>query len=353
MMKNLILASAISFLLILPCLSEAANTSKIKQEGNDNRAAILQATINSTDDNNYGEIVQAGKGNVGKIIQNTSSAEAYIKQVVTGSATLQFGNFAVIQQQSSQGSIATIHQTADNSPNNEAEIQQKDRFNEATIKQTGHHLTAKIVQGDLSGQDNIVSIEQIGFWNRLGANGGGGNDSFTQDGDGNTANFIQVAQISDIEGFQNGNGNEVDITQGQKGNDRRRNSIPEIRCLNCFASISQTGNLNTATIIQQGLNGYSGVDLEAIITQNGWENVASIEQYGTDNFAEITLTGNYNEASILQDGNDNFADVSYTGNNNQFSLEQHGDGNSFTIDIVGDGNTAFLGVVQNGGVTFP
>lgn len=109
---------------------------------------------------------------------------------------------------------------------------------------------------------------------------------------------------------------------------------------------------------------------EAVITQNGSNNTASIDQTGegngaysisgswghkkpdkhpgdgnSDNFASILQNGNGNEAAIVQDGSNLEGKIKQTGNANFATLDQTGNGLSYKIDQNGADTTLRNGIV--------
>jgi len=296
MIKHYALPIFTAVLCLAATGAEAINTLDIDQEGSDHRAFIEQATTYPYDaDGNLATITQAGRGQVGEILQRTGSDnEAHIKQ--EGYGTLNFPNHAKIDQ-SSHHNLATIVQEFSEKKqsfnNNQAEIEQRSGYNEAHILQVGNLSDARIEQ-------------ETGTWNK------------------------------------------ATIDQGKKGNNSKKNYVPDEPCNDCEASILQSGEGNEASIVQRGLDGLNGGDLLATITQLGDENIASISQYGYGNTATIGQYGNYNDATIGQYGNDNTATIEQNGDYNTGSIMQTGDSNEFTLTQNGDGLN--FSIVQDGGL---
>lgn len=109
---------------------------------------------------------------------------------------------------------------------------------------------------------------------------------------------------------------------------------------------------------------------EAVITQNGSNNTASIDQSGegggsysisgtwghkkpdkfpgdgnSGNFASILQNGNGNEAAIVQDGNNLEGKITQTGNANFAALDQSGNGLNYRITQNGSDTTLKNGII--------
>jgi len=290
--------------------AEAINTLDIDQEGYGQRAYIEQATVDPYDaDGNLATIRQAGRGQHGIILQQSGSDnEAHIRQEgYGGTSSLDslancsvsgFGNCARIKQ-SASGGVATIVQEfreeGHSYNNNEAQIEQRSAGNNAHIVQVGNHSFARVDQ-------------------EVGA--------------GNTAN----------------------ISQGQKGNNSKKNFVPDEPCEHCIATILQSGAGNTATIEQRNPDrSNSGIyPHEAFITQQGDGNTATISQLGFNDYASILQNGMGNTATIDQYGDQNTATITQTGNYNTGNIAQTGDSNGFTLIQNGDGLS--FSIVQDGGL---
>ncbi|MFT5704897.1 MAG: minor curlin subunit [Shewanella sp.] len=91
-----------------------------------------------------------------------------------------------------------------------------------------------------------------------------------------------------------------------------------------LVNLVQLGNLNTASVMQIGNNNY--VDM----LQEGDNNQADVAQYGQNNQVEMIQVGGDNQASITQVGSNNLVNLNQLGSAN-FSIEQIADGAEITI----------------------
>lgn len=134
----------------------------------------------------------------------------------------------------------------------------------------------------------------------------------------------------------------------QEGGETNQAEIVQIETINAYGYILQDGNLNNASILQEGPLG-SGL-MSASITQYGTANEALLDQSTSIDTAS---------AEITQGGTQNYAE-GYQFNSEQVSLlmEQSGEGNSATIyqtmfvgaaDITQVGMTNFASIDQSGG----
>jgi len=319
MSKQTVLSILLSALWLAGTSAEAANSLHIDQDGNFNRAAILQATVAPFSDNNDATIDQEGSGNTAIIRQDADGNLAMITQVSPSGIGFDDGNQAEIQQSSNGGHIGSIAQEAKYVAKNHGRIGQNG--------DPGTHQEAHIVQ---VGFGNWAEIDQS-----LG---------------GNSFSVVQVGWVSRISGIQQGTGNQARVTQGEKGNSSGKYPKPDVSCEYCDATVNQLGDYNDATIVQKGPDGFVGVDLLASIVQTGNLNSAAINQVGSFNDAFIVQTGNENTATIDQLGNGNEGSITQNGNNNEFHLTQYNDKNSFTIEQTG-GASASMTQYGNSSVT--
>lgn len=110
------------------------------------------------------------------------------------------------------------------------------------------------------------------------------------------------------------------------------------------ALISQNGNSNIATINQHVDIGVFGHYAE--INQFGQSNQAFVVQTGSSNQARINQTGSFNLVNATQSGSGNSIDVLQNGLGNAIDLAQTGDANLFAANQIGDNN--HIVATQNG-----
>jgi hypothetical protein len=233
--------------------------------------------------------------------------------------------------------------------------------NSATIEGDGDDNSVTLLQ---AGADNTATLTQDGDDNEAYATQAtdGGTMTLGQDGDNNSAYAAQVGSITAT----------TTITQG--GNDNNA-SVIQMRGATdgvSIASIVQTGNANTASILAQGTTHADGLKVtqsgssvamlaaygdgnKATVTQSaasGWVNLyisgetntVSVTQ-GADADAAIALAGNSNSLTMTQDGSGSFGSVVVSGNTNALTLEMAAAG--ALVDVAIDGNSNTVTVSQS------
>lgn len=175
-------------------------------------------------------------------------------------------------------------------------IEQTGDLNVTTITQTGSaNISSIALEGDRNGQ-SVGTLTQ---------NGNGAFAEIFIEGDDNNFEVSQGTE-SDFYGVTIGNGNTYALTQINDYAGAYQNT----------GTILQSGDGNQA-VLEQNVQAYGelgGVN-QALITQSGIGNTATLKQTGTDNYAEISQTGNDNTGALIQNGVGLYAELSQIGNN--------------------------------------
>ncbi len=313
---------------------DLGNFSGTFQEGNANRAAVIQDGPNSKA--NIGEITQKGDNNTATTTQNgTQSGVALVYQgfdpnvpvvniaVTSNTATIdQSGSTAnqAFIRQFSDGNTAFVRQIGANSTTNLTRIDQGPGGggNTATVRQgqgfqTVTSNTALIGQYGTNGfatidhdrfaqsTSNVASITQT--------TGSVSNTATIMQSSNANAQFnvatIQQAGSNGLASISESDGtryNQSSIQQGT-GSSGDKAYIRHAFSFTSTASISQNltattgGSSNNVASIVQGRDtggGVSGTSMTAVISQEGKDNSALLNQVGTGHKATITQTGNNN-----------------------------------------------------------
>jgi hypothetical protein len=154
-----------------------------------------------------------------------------------------------------------------------------------------------------------------------------------QVGDGNRADIAQQNSDSLARVVQNGNDNELGLTQNGSAPHR--------------AQIGQDGDGNHVTAAQDGDG-----STELTLVQDGDGNTASVLQRETSlaerTGADILQRGNGNTIVLIQNGSDNSASLAQQGDDNVMTANQLDSGNRLAWSQIGD-NLTDLRIEQQGG----
>lgn len=294
-----LLAGAISLLIANQAF---ANESQQDQTGTDNYADVVQQI--GTD--NYSSQVQDGDANVAYTVQNGSELTAASEQRGTGNiSTIEqdgLGSQANVSQDGSYN-LAVVFQDAFGDVAHTATLSQLGRQNLAYIEQIdGAANVADIYQ---NGDSNSVDVSQQLTANRLSAE---------QTGDGNN---VLVEQLGNTSAYtsQTGSANTIDLDQdgGFSG---------------AFASISQNGTGNQASLVQQ-TSRYSAGDVWLV--QIGTDNTADVVEHSGFGSFRFTQDGIGNELTAQHGGRSTVVEGTSTGDYNRVDIRQNFDGSSLTI----------------------
>ena len=219
------------------------NLAGITQTGDDNSAAILQGTgtgstifgpaLSANDNDNIANILQDGIGNDSSIAQggesgfasNTQTGNDNSSVIVQSGGTPFFGNSAVVSQTGND---------------NESEVFQTSSNGDLPIVPDG--TTASVTQ---NGDDNFSTISQKPLGGHLATvlqTGNGGFSLIEQDGLLNTATLTQGMEDNTSEIFQTG-----PSVVGPVGNTA---TVMQTATSGNFSTVSQSGVLNTSTVMQ-------------------------------------------------------------------------------------------------------
>ncbi|APE44464.1 hypothetical protein BOO69_14365 [Sulfitobacter alexandrii] len=309
----------------------------LKQEGAGNEMIVSQSgeenVIYDTRNSDV-ELLQLGNGNEMNVSQSGKENRIYtVSQNSTAGTT---GNTANVSQSGERNGAAGLNKTFAGGVG----------ATRSSVLQTGG---GNVVNYSATGNDNQFGFTQIGnsnTVNQVTIVGNGNETAAYQQGDFNSASIAPIV----------GDGNDVGISQTggnfnaatvQLTNGSDDNSI----------GISQTGNINGATVTADGDRNYvevvqigsnpSGVLMNIIGNDNGGGTfmgmatsglgLASglIKQDGFDNVFEGQIIGSDNQFAALQQGNDN-----------EIQADVFGDGNEYAVSQIGNGNLSFI--MQNG-----
>lgn len=228
-----------------------------------------------------------------------------------------------------------------------------------TLVQSGNSNIATVDQmACLSGAVNSIFATQSGNWNTLTTfqKGWDNNIDLLQSGDHNTADMTQeTCDFGTSHGYntakvvQYGDANKADLSQMETdgdGGDAWILGYPVVlemdRSIN-LANATQSGNSNSYTL-KQGRDEYIP-DNTSYLVQSGNSNNADVDQLGFNNYSEIRQTGDWNTADLLQDG----ADISLSAVNTDKSYSwQTGVHSTLNVKQVGDVDEQLAESVQNG-----
>ncbi|MEE4288849.1 MAG: hypothetical protein V2J14_05720 [Erythrobacter sp.] len=172
----------------------------VTQIGEGNRASVTQSNASSRAQISQGSADRPGVGNTSDVEQSDTGAHfARIAQEgEENAATVRQGGDGetyLLLVQDGQGNSATINQTQLGSGLSGAEVVQTGERNALSLTQGGTDNQARLMQ---DGDDNLMTVEQSGLGNRLAWQQIGNN-------------------LSDIEVYQDGTGQAMEITQTNSG----------------------------------------------------------------------------------------------------------------------------------------
>lgn len=347
-MKRLLLITAFG-LLASPVLAQ--NNATVSSTGTGHNV-----NVNQSGALNDAGVTQTGAYSDATISQVGASHQATISQAGslgadshTGSIS-QFGgnsNEATITQSTSSGtppgSVASITQDGSNNWAIADQIGTSTRNNSSTQTQVGENNEAWTRQ---TGASNIGVQEQVGNFNDAGVEGentGGlsqaGNTNYAEQrqfGDRNWARSLQQSNRAYSVQIQTGSDNRSNIQQGTDAG-----PSPD-----AGGYTYQTGDFNDAEIIGQRSGMFGKIE------QIGDGNWAQVDQGGSstssfDNIADFLQDGNANTiggltagSRALQMGSDLEALVVQEGDENVFRMSQNGIGHTLDVEQIGNGNTA-------------
>lgn len=305
-------------------------------------------------DEHFAEIVQIGNDN------NVTQSQSGIGQRASSSQS-GFLLITDIEQLGARNSAITYQA----GPESQIQIIQDGAANQVRVDQaaevTGHR--ASIFQ---TGAVNEASVEQL--------EGVGNGTSLTQIGDANVANVQQQGFGGSFNGVQEGVSNVLSVVQlsatsartVQTGSDNVITLSQDGFPYGSFASISQDGTGNEATLDQRATGRYPSGDVQ--LTQTGTDNLADVTtQIAFGNFAftqdgtgnELTArsvgldvsfvgssVGDYNRVTVDQDGRDISLVINQYGDNNEIDIEQSGLSGSASFEQTGNEN--YAAVIRTG-----
>nr|WP_275951828.1 hypothetical protein [Halorhodospira halochloris] len=168
----------------------------------------------------------------------------------------------------------------------------------------------------------------------------GGEATIDQTGEGHTASIVQQGgQFATI--IQEGSQNTASIGAPQQGFDGANEAGDAYWGNNNNASIAQDGTENSADIRQQGGTGISTADIDQV----GNGNTAAISQMRGENDASITQHANNAEANIDQRGvSASFAELHQIGDNSIVSITQTDSTDASAVQGFWNNHSAVLAV---------
>lgn len=329
-MKNYctLTCSLIALAAAAPALAQG-NSSTIIQGGTDGAVTVDQI---GTDEESI-------------VTQDGTEQEVFVEQAGSG-------NFSEVDQSADGiGDFAFVGQTGTN---------HRSTINQFSLNNDPANGVFPAVSVTQSGDANVSVVNQggEGFLNWLffpfppvltsSAPGvfitqGGADNLSTVDQDGqSTLTIVMQTGIDNISSIsQTGQNNYAQV--GQEGDENIatifQSSTP-LTTAQATAVITQPGNLNEATIIQNGLGGSDAPE-----NSNPW---ATITQSGDDNAATTTQSGVQDNAFVVQsgDGNTSTIDQLALGGINTADVDQSGDDGS--SQIIQSGGLGKVYVFQSG-----
>lgn len=256
-----------------------------------------------------------------------TDAQANVKQYQTESETA--SNVTI--KQIEQNNVANVIQgasgfNADGTPT--GTVENSDNMLKINT-QTGSGN--KIVGYAESGAENAADsyATQIGSTNEatLNQDGEGNTIGFNQNGTGNNANLTQSADSSDstMNVSQEGDGNGVTASQGAVANSGININISgdENNLGGEFADPGKVEQLSSDSTITVDIDGNTN---KAIISQTVIASGSdmTLTQTGNDNTATLIQNGANNTMDLLQDSNTNIATLTQNGTNDTMNVNQYG-----------------------------
>jgi hypothetical protein len=204
------------------------------------------------------------------------------------------------------------------------------------------HLEQKI-----GSSGNSVTIEQTGFYNKIG--GLGGATYAVIDGDNNTVNIRQGDTTGKnlIEFNIVGNTNTVSLWQS-------RNPVTGLRdgseSGGHYMGLNVVGNTNTLTLKQSNDGGSSSGHF-AYVDISGNSNNGSLTQSGNGEKTFFGIVnGGSNVFNVTQQGSGSYLDLSLAGNGHSVTANQKDSGShKATINLTNSGGASNVTLVQQGG----
>ncbi|MBL7471286.1 hypothetical protein [Robertkochia sediminum] len=330
-------------------ISGSENDAFLTQEGDNNQANVKiggdysSSTILQGGDSNTAWSYQAGQetsqGDATKLYRGANNNSTIQQGAEFSPDGLSYDNNVYLGPEAAEGNYAGAIQYGDDNTSN---ILQLDFDNAAVVKQVGEY--------------NMSDIEQKGSADDMG------NDAYVeQTGSNNWADADQM-----------GNDNTVNIYQDYTlAVDQDPALLTDSSGDNEFSNESTTTQTGTSNFIEVRQN----FDDTSVITQNGQQNSATVEQTGTNintidqiegalgNSAEVTQSGSNTSTITQKDGSldedenqvlkGNKADVNQVGSNtstvtqtggygNYAYVEQSGSNTSTINQIDGDNNSAWV-----------
>jgi len=202
---------------------------------------------------------------------------------------------------------------------------------------------------NVQGPNAIVTIEQIGSYNRIQGLGGANTNAHVG-GFSNTVNIRQGETLSGrnlIELSVQGNGNVVTMSQARNTS---TGAVDGQESGGHISRVSITGDVGNYTF-RQGNDGgaVSGHFLNYTMQGNGGTHRVTQSNNG-EKLAFISITGNNNNETITQSGTGNhFLDLTITGAGNNANITQTGSGgHKATISLINAGGPSNATLTQQG-----
>jgi hypothetical protein len=202
---------------------------------------------------------------------------------------------------------------------------------------------------NVEGPSAIVTIEQVGNYNRIQGLGGAGTNAHI----GGFSNSVNIKQGDILSGRNlvelsvQGNGNNVTLSQARNIS---TGAVDASESGGHIARVSITGNVGSYVLRQGNDSGTnSGHFLNYTMTGSGGTHSVTQSNNG-GKLAFISIAGNYNNESVTQSGAGNhFLDLSLNGNSNSASITQTGSaGHKATVNLTNVGGASALTLLQQG-----
>lgn len=301
---------AANMAFIIQDSTDGGNLGTINQNGNANSATIAQGPGDSDDvclgpfcfgttpfdiTNSTASVLQEGAGNIATSNQIVGSNGGNSNFA----STEQYGdlNIATINQ----GSGTSLFDPTANDNDNEAYIKQDGIGNESSMSQGGELGVASSAQ---FGNDNKSEIVQSGGFPLLAA---GNNATVFQDGDRNSSIVRQSSAHGDLPAVPAGT--KAIVTQLGSDNESIIDQKPlggHLATVNQDGSmlsslIEQDGLFNTASLTQELANQESEIFQTGPLLSPAIGNTAEVSQTATaNNFSHVTQSGSLNTTTVLQ-----------------------------------------------------
>jgi hypothetical protein len=202
---------------------------------------------------------------------------------------------------------------------------------------------------NVEGPSAVVTIEQVGSYNRIQGLGGAGTNAHI----GGFSNTVDIKQGDTLSGRNlielsvQGNGNVVTLSQARN---TATGAVDGQESGGHISRVSIAGDVGTY-IFRQGNDGgaTSGHFLNYTMQGSGGTHRVTQSNNG-EKLAFISITGNNNNETIVQNGTGNhFLDLSITGNGNNANITQSGAaGHKATISLINAGGPSNATLIQQG-----